>query len=210
MYSFLIGQKNTKVEFQIAAGVETGLASPTITEKIRITGDPTLGMQFNFQVIFNKVGFMFSYEKSSRIYQSSVINNVGEEVFFDEKIASNRFMVNFVGRITAIPDKMNIDLRFGLGALLNTERKESNSSVLTAVFFPMSVFIPKSLMCYDLGVKTYYVITPRISCFIDASLTFSPYSYTVEKDFILFSYTDFQTSRIPVFGLQAGLSFKIN
>lgn len=209
IYSFLIGQNKTKVEFQIAAGVETGLISPRITENLIISNPNTFGMQLNFQVIFNKIGFMLSYEKSSRIYQSSVINNVGEEVFFDEKIAANRFMVNFVGRITAIPDKMNIDLRFGLGALLNTERKESNSSVLTAVFFPMSVFIPKSLMCFDLGVKTYYVISPRVSCFIDASLTFSPYSYTVEKNFILFSYTDFQTSRIPILGLQAGISIGI-
>lgn len=210
MCSFLFGQSKTKVEFQMAAGMETGLSSPSITENIKISSDPTYSMQFNFQILFNKVGFMLSYEKSSRIYESSVINFKGNEVIFDEKVPTNRFMMNFVGRISAIPDKMNIDLRIGMGTLLNTERKESNSSILTSVFFPFSAFLPKSLMCFDLGVKSYYVISPRFSCFIDASLTFSPYSYTVEKNIILFSYTDFQTSRIPIFGLNAGISFRIN
>lgn len=197
------------VEFQLASGIELPLSSPSITDNFKISDDPGFGMQFNFQVIFKKVGFMLSYEKSSRIYEKSVINFQGNEVIFKNKIKSNRFMVNFVGRIPIVPEKVHMDMRFGIGRLLNTERQESYSSLLTALVLPVSALFPKSLICMDIGLKTYYSITPRIACFADLSLSFSPYSYEVEKGIFLFKYTDYETSRITLFGLNAGISVSI-
>lgn len=202
-FSSLSYSQKIKPEFQIASGFETGFSNLKITDTESISSSLTYAMQINFQLLFNKVGFMLSYENSTRNYQTSVINSRGEEVIFTNPTKTNRFMINFVGRITPIKEKLFVDLRFGVGSLLNTPKKVSYN------FIGSNVHLNNSRRCWDFGVKTHYRFSKRVAVYMDAALTLTPYTYLIKRDHILFSYSEYKSSYQRLFGLSIGLSFNI-